>query len=52
MYVEEILYKEGLLFEGEFLFVVGNILFLYYINVVFCVYKLYVKDVDYIVKDE
>lgn len=41
-----------MLFEGELLFVVGNILLFYYINVVFCVYKLFVKDVDYIVKED
>lgn len=37
--------------EGELFYLSGNIMLMYYVIVVLCVYVLFICDVDYIVKD-
>lgn len=49
--IEELLVKEGIMDEGEFLYFLVNIMLMYYVMVVLCVYVLFICDVDYIVKD-
>lgn len=51
-YVEQLLVEVGI-FDGEIegLYVVQNLIVVYYFNVVLCVYVIYQCDVDYIVCD-
>lgn len=49
--IEELLVKEGIMDEGEFLYFLVNIMLMYYVTAALCVYVLFICDVDYIVKD-
>lgn len=49
--IEELLVKEGIMDEGEFLYFSVNIMLMYYVTAALRVYALFIRDVDYIVKD-
>ncbi|HLB58033.1 MAG: preprotein translocase subunit SecA [Gammaproteobacteria bacterium RIFCSPHIGHO2_02_FULL_42_13] len=50
-HIEELLYKEGLLKEGDSLYDVNNIILMHHLNAALRSHKLYQRDTDYIVKD-
>ena len=52
IYVEELMIQAGILKEGDSLFASANIALLQHVNAALKAHKIFVKDVDYIVKDE
>ncbi|MEK6731248.1 MAG: preprotein translocase subunit SecA [Pseudomonadota bacterium] len=50
-HIEELLYKEGLLKEGDSLYDANNIILMHHLNAALRSHKLYQRDTDYIVKD-
>lgn len=52
VHVEEILQRTGILGEDDSLFAAANISLLHHVNAGLRAHKMFVKDVDYIVKDE
>ena len=52
IYVEELMIQAGILKEGDSLFASSNIALLQHVNAALKAHKIFVKDVDYIVKDE
>ena len=51
IFVEQVLQREGILPEDESLFAAANISLLHHVNAALRAHKLFLKDVDYIVKD-
>jgi preprotein translocase subunit SecA len=52
IHVEEILQRVGILKDQESLFAASNISLLHHVNAALRAHKMFIKDVDYIVKDE
>lgn len=50
-HIEELLFKEGLLDEGESLYHASNIILMHHVNAALRAHNLFHRDVDYIVKD-
>jgi preprotein translocase subunit SecA len=52
IYVEELMFEAGILKEGDSLFASANIALLQHVNAALKAHNIFVKDVDYIVKDD